>query len=101
WGCFAEAFPHRPQGRMEREWLHAALETLRARGRIEYPSERSRLWDRSADPVLPQMVTRIEQQAAVDESWRSLPWHPRLAWVPDLPRLSTDQVAFLRRVHEG
>lgn len=47
------------------------------------------------------MVTRIAERAAVDESWRALPWHPRLAWEPDLPRLGTDQVAFLRRVHEG
>jgi hypothetical protein len=101
WACFAEAFPHRPKGHLERQLLHAALERLRERGLIEFPAERSHLWDGSAQPLLPQMVTRIEQRAAVDESWRALPWHPRLAWVPDLPRLSTDQVAFLRRVHEG
>lgn len=101
WACFAEAFPHRPKGHPERQLLQGALERLRERGLIEFPAARSHLWDASAQPLLPQMVTRIEQRAAVDESWRSLPWHPRLVWVPDLPRLSADQVAFLRRVHKG
>jgi hypothetical protein len=86
---------------MEREWLHAALEALRGRGLIAYPSERSHLWDGRAHPVLPKVITRVEARLAAHESWRSHPWHPRLAWVPTLARLTRDQEFFLRRVHEG
>lgn len=101
WACFAEAFPHRPMGRIEREWLHAALEDLRSRGLIAYPSERGHLWDRSTHPILPQVVIRVEERGATDQPWRSHPWHPELAWVPTLARLTPDQEFFLHRVHEG
>jgi hypothetical protein len=101
WSAFASAFPHRPQGRQEREWLAAALEHERAAGRIEFPSERGAHWDRSLPPALPRMVTRIEEAAPADDAWRRLVWHPELAWVPTMPRLATEQVAFLRRVHQG
>ena len=101
WGAFGRAFPHRPMGRAEREWLRAALDALVADGVVEFPAARSPYWDRSMEPVLPQKVRRIEAPAPRDDAWRHLPWHPELAWVPDVPRLSPDQVHFLRRVHEG
>ena len=101
WDAFGRAFPHRPMGRMEREWLRAALAALAAEGVVEFPAERSSYWDRSMEPVLPQMVTRVELPAPRDDAWRRLPWHPGLAWVPEIAHLSPDQVFFLRRVHEG
>lgn len=101
WDAFGRAFPHRPMGQMERQWLRAALDVLATQGLVEFPAARSSYWDRSMDPVLPQMVTRVEAPAPRDDAWRRLPWHPELAWVPVIAYLSQDQVLFLRRVHEG
>jgi hypothetical protein len=44
---------------------------------------------------------RREGNARRDKSWRTFPWHPVLAWVADHRTLTPEQVAFLRRVHEG
>jgi hypothetical protein len=101
WAAFAGAFPHRPQGPEEREWLRSALDALLERGAITYPAERPANWDRTMEPAIPMVVTRIDAPEARDESWRRQPWHPRLRWVPDLARLSDEQVALLRRIHEG
>ena len=101
WDAFNRAFPHRPQGREEQEWMNAALTTMVAEGLIQLPAPRSPYWRRGSEPRLPLIVTRIDAPLVRDETWRRDPWHPRLAWVPTLTRLSEEQVAFLRRVHQG
>jgi hypothetical protein len=101
WDAFNRAFPHRPQGREEQEWMHSALTTLTAEGLLQLPAPGSPYWRRGSEPRLPLTVTRIDAPVVRDETWRRDPWHPRLAWVPTLTRLTTEQVAFLRRVHQG
>lgn len=52
---------------------------------------------------MPIAVDRSDQRdaRARGDEWRRFPWHPELAWVADLPRLSADAEGFLRRVHDG
>lgn len=101
WDAFGRAFPHRPQGREELEWMHAALTTLVEARLIQLPAPGSSYWRRGSEPRLPLVVTRVDAPVVRDESWRRDPWHPRLAWVPNLARLTEEQVEFLRRVHQG
>lgn len=101
WREFDTAFPNRPQGRENRAWLLAALRSLEAQGRIEFPSERGRLWDRRAEPALPRQVRRVVIEAPVEWDWRAFPWHPKLLWVTTVGRPTPSQIAFLMRVHEG
>jgi hypothetical protein len=101
WGAFDRAFPQRPMGREEQEWMHAALSTLAAEGLIQLPPPRSRYWRRGTEPLLPLMITRIDAPVQRDESWRRDAWHPQLSWVSTLSRLSADQVHLLRQVHRG
>lgn len=102
WRAFAKAFPHRPQGREEREWLLAALSAAEAAGVIRLPAPGGQRWDRRGDPAVPTGVDRAELDPRPrDDAWRRFPWHPTLAWILDLPRLSPDVETFLRRVHDG
>jgi hypothetical protein len=101
WSAFAEAFPYRPMGVAERQWLRSALDVLAEEGVLGLPAERSTYWDRSMDPPLPQLVTRIDASVQRSESWRGDPWHLLLSWVPGMPRLAEEQVYFLRHVHDG
>lgn len=101
WRAFAEAFPYRPMGTAEREWLRTALDVLVDEGLLVLPAERSAYWDRSAGPPLPQMITRIDVRVERSETWRNEPWHPLLGWVPGMPRLTEDQLYFLRRVQQS
>jgi hypothetical protein len=103
WRAFAKAFPHRPQGREEREWLVAALSAAAAAGVIRLPAPGGRRWDRRSEPAVPVAVDRTDRGNGETRAgeWRRFPWHPTLAWVADLPRLSADAEQFLRRVHDG
>src|SRR6266545_1830635 len=97
WRAFAKAFPHRPQGREEREWLVAALSGAAAAGVIRLPAPGGRRWDRRSEPAVPIAVDQTSQPdgRARGDEWRRFPWHPKLTWVTDLPRLSPDGEGFL------
>lgn len=101
WDAFAQAFPYRPMGVAEREWLRSALNALADEGVLTLPAERSTYWDRSIDPPLPQLVTRIDAPVQRSESWRGDAWHPLLSWVSGMPRLAEDQVFFLQRIQDA
>lgn len=102
WRILAKVFPHRAHGPSERRLLLDALRSLEARGIIRLPSERGRRWDRSMDPAVPISVDIVrDQPAGPSFSWRVFPWHPNLHWVLQCRNLSTQQIEFLRRVHDG
>lgn len=103
WQLFAKAFPTRPQGPEERVLFSAVLRTLSEHGVIRLPSTRNRrLWDDSARVSLPRQVTVVQStRLFTDKHWQRFPWHPRLSFVADLPQLTDEQLAFLKRVHEG
>ena len=102
WTAFARAFPVRPQGAEERQWFRAALDHAAKEGTLRLPSERGEGWDRSQMPAIPLVATlRRGGNQRRDHSWRTFPWHPALAWIADHRALTPEQVAFLRRVHEG
>jgi len=101
WKAFASAFPTRPQHPEESRWLVEALRQLEAQGILKLPSERGSRWDRSLAVAVPKAVDLRGGPARTrDASWKSFPWHPRLAWVADLRHLPPGAEAFLRRVHE-
>lgn len=102
WRALAKAFPHRSSGPPERRLLLAALRALEARGLVQLPAARGRRWDRSMDPAVPTSIDLVrEQPSRPSFPWRTFPWHPHLHWVPRCRTLSTQQIEFLRRVHEG
>ena len=102
WTDFAAAFPARPQGVAERQWLRCAIDDLAERNLIDLPSDRSRRWEQRFGTALPTSVDRPAHDApAPDDPWRAFPWHPALAWVPQLQHPSPRQLACLRRVHRG
>lgn len=54
------------------------------------------------DPAVPTSVDLVREQLGAPSSpWRTFPWHPHLHWVGQCRRLSTQQIEFLQRVHEG
>jgi hypothetical protein len=102
WRALATVFPHRAPGPAERRLLLAALRSIEARGSIRLPPEGGKRWDRSVDPAVPISVDVVRERAASSGfEWRKFPWHPILSWVVQCRSLSTQQVEFLRRVHEG
>jgi len=102
WRALANAFPHRTSGPAERRLLLNVLRSIEARGSIRLPPEQGKRWDRSMDPAVPTSVDIVRDQAAPSAfPWRTFPWHPNLHWVVDCRNLSTQQVEFLRRVHDG
>ena len=101
WGIFSTAFPHRPRGAELRQWLLAALKQAAAQNVITLPVEHGRRWNRTLQPPLPTSVDRIEPKPPLNHGWRRFPWHPRLAWVADLTRITPEQEEFLRRVNDG
>jgi hypothetical protein len=102
WRALAKVFPHRTPGPAERRLLLDALRSIEARGSIRLPPERGKRWDRSMDPAVPSSVDIVRERAALSGfPWRTFPWHPNLHWVVQCRNLSTQQVEFLRRVHEG
>jgi hypothetical protein len=101
WTAFAAAFPGRPQGPEERRMLRAALDMLAARGAIHLPRSQ-RGWDQSLGVAIPAWIGLArEPPPPRPQTWRGFAWHPRLAWVVDLARLSEPEEGFLRKVHEG
>lgn len=102
WESFRRTFPSRPQGADERHWLAAALQLLVSRGVIVLPPQHGRRWDQLLTVPLPTSIDITSGDAAPRvKSWKSFPWHARLAWVADLPTLTPEEETFLRRVHEG
>jgi len=102
WKSFASAFPQHPQGPEGRRWLMAALRALEAQGQLRLPVAHGRRWDRSSAIAVPLSVD-LARTASTEsrQDWRSFPWHPSLQWVLNCRHLTTDQVSFLHRVHEG
>lgn len=102
WRALAKVFPHRTPGPAERRLLLDALRSIEARGSIRLPPERGKRWDRSMAPAVPSSVDIVRDQAPPSGfPWRTFPWHPNLHWVVQCRNLSTQQVEFLRRVHDG
>lgn len=102
WSLFATAFPGRPQGVGEREWLHAALVELANEGFLRLPAARGRRWDRTMGVAVPISVDLVRARASPSQkTWRGYPWHPRLSWITDLTSMNTEQERFLLRVHGG
>lgn len=102
WGALAQVFPHRTSGPAERHLLLNALTAIQARGTIRLPPEAGKRWDRAMEPAVPTSVDVVRDRVISPPfSWRSFPWHQRLDWVPQCRGLSTPQIEFLRRVHEG
>jgi hypothetical protein len=101
WRVFAAAFPRRPEAVEERRWLADALGALAERGAIRMPAGR-RGWDRAFDIPLPRWIeVAAVPQSPREQGWRAFPWHPALAWVADLARLTAEEGSLLRRVHDG
>jgi hypothetical protein len=102
WRALAQAFPHRSPGPAERRLLVEALESIAARGSIRLPAEDGKRWDRSMSPAVPTSVDIVRDRSGSPPfNWRTFPWHPHLQWVAHCRSLSTQQIEFLRRVHEG
>ena len=102
WGALAKVFPHRAPGPAERRLLLGALRSMEARGIIRLPPEHGKRWDRSMDPAVPTSADVIREQSPPSGfAWRTFPWHQNLHWVAQCRNLSTQQVEFLRRVHDG
>lgn len=102
WECFRQAFPYRPGGAENRNWLWIALEEAADQGIIRLPSQRGNCWDRTLEPPLPTVVWKNQmQQTRRVESWREYPWLPQLEWVADLPTLSEEHEEFLKRVQQA
>jgi hypothetical protein len=102
WRALAKVFPHRTPGPAERRLLLDVLRSIERRGTIHLPPEHGKRWDRSMEPAVPTSVD-IVRNASTPSSfpWRTFPWHQHLHWVVQCRRLSTQQVEFLRRVHDG
>lgn len=99
WRAFASAFPGRPPAE-ERELLALALDTLEQRGTLALPSRQGSAWDKALHPPIPRTVTlQREKPAARQKLWRTHAWHPRLAWIVDMPHLTAGQMAFLTRLN--
>ena len=102
WEYFGQAFSYRPGGAENRKWLLRALQEAADQGIIRLPSLQGNCWDRTLEPPLPTVVWKIQQnETRPDESWREYPWLPPLAWVPQLPMLSQEHEAFLKRVQHA
>ena len=102
WSALAEVFPHRRPGPAERQLLLAVLQAAADAGELRLPPADGRRWDRSLSPPVPASVDlTVAADPPESADWGSYPWHEKLAWVPEMPRLTARQVLFLRRVHEG
>jgi hypothetical protein len=102
WRALARVFPHRAPGPAERRLLLDALRSIEARGSIRLPPEHGERWDRSMDPAIPISVDIVRDQSTPSGfPWRTFPWHQNLHWVVQCRNLSTQQVEFLRRVHDA
>lgn len=103
WTAFTVSYSDLPSGPDRRRWLMAVLEELSQMGAIELPVRHGKRWDRTSEIPLPTTVTIAPDNTrnSGDEDWRNLPWHPRLQWIFNLRSLTSEQFAFLKRVHVG
>src|SRR5258708_1068886 len=78
------------------------VSSVAAFGVIGLPAPGGQRWDRRSQPAVPTAVDQAELNGRPrGDEWRRFPWHPTLAWVLDLSRLSSDAETFMRRVHDG
>ncbi len=102
WKSFATAFPQHPQGQEGRRWLTAALEALEAQGQLRLPVAHGKRWDRSSAVAVPLSVDLVRPTPVGRKSdWRAFPWHRSLQWILECRHLTSGQVSFLCKVHEG
>src|SRR4051794_38202100 len=70
WAAYARAFPNRPQGPEEREWVAQALADRAEQGDLRLPAARGRGWDRSAIPPIPLFVQlNVAPSPTPDRAW--------------------------------
>lgn len=102
WQALATVYPHRPSGPGERTLLLAMLQAAADAGHLGLPAAGGRRWDRTMSPAVPISVDLVLVASPAEAfDWRSYPWQEKLAWVPELQRLTGRQVNFLRQVQKG
>ncbi|MCE9607688.1 MAG: hypothetical protein K8U03_22600 [Planctomycetia bacterium] len=102
WDAFSAAFPTFAESTERRSWLLAAIAELRRLEIVKLPAAKSNRWDRTLQPAVPREVALVRSPDPVRRTdWKSFPWHPRLRWIHDFPRMSEEIETFLRRVHHG
>jgi len=67
WQYFAEAFPYRPGGSENRQWLQRALQEAADQGIIRLPSVRGRCWDHALEPSLPTVIWKTSPDEGRDD----------------------------------
>lgn len=102
WEALALVFPHRQSGTAERQLLLNVLHSLEATAEIRLPAAAGKRWDRTLEPAVPLSVDLLKVNvASATSNWRGFPWHPDLQWVAKLRSANSQQLEFLKRVHEG
>lgn len=97
---FADVFSPRPREIELRRWLLTALEQAADEGVIRLPSRHGKCWERLPHPPIPSYVDRVVAPKPSHRPWKTFRWHPKLAWIGDLPHLTSKNEEFLRRVHQ-
>ncbi|HEX3656078.1 MAG TPA: hypothetical protein VHV55_09735 [Pirellulales bacterium] len=102
WSAFSTAFPTLAQSADRRQWFVAALKELADQQVIQLPRPQGSRWDRSLLPATPTAVYLLRPPAPPKNThWKTYPWHARLRWVSELPRMTAELEEFLLRVHQG
>jgi hypothetical protein len=102
WTSFSTAFPTLAQSAERRQWFLAALEELALQQIIQLPAPKGNRWDHSLHPVIPTAVCVLRPpKPPKNTQWKTFPWHARLRWVCELPRMTAELEEFLLRVHQG
>lgn len=101
WQAFVLAFPARPGGADELQMFVVVLEALAERDVLLLPPRTGHRWALRLGVLLPVSVDRVVVPRVRDRAWRDSPWHPLLSWIADLPTATEEELAFLRRVHDG
>ena len=99
WQILAVACPVRPQGSRDREWLLTMLAAAHEAGQVRLPAESGPHWDRTQQPILPAWVERVATRVARPRPWRTVAWHPALAWVASLDALAPRDQVMLERLN--
>jgi hypothetical protein len=102
WSAFSNAFPTLAQSSDRRQWFVAALDELGRQQVIQLPRPKGSRWDRSLHPAIPTAVYLLRPpEPPKNTNWKTFPWHARLRWVSQLPRMSAELEDFLLRVQQG
>jgi hypothetical protein len=102
WTAFSTAFPTLAQSSERRQWFVATLDELARQQVIQLPRPKGNRWDRSLRPAIPTAVYLLRPpEPSKNTHWKTYPWHARLRWVSELPRLTAELEEFLLRVHQG